>query len=107
MKKRKFIRANSEKEELIKRINWLKQDVESKMAIIKRLFKERNEKRQTVDEATHFEIYRVCNSYESGFGHGVANDGFDLSKTPHSEKHLGEAYQIGYDAGKRRRGDAQ
>jgi hypothetical protein len=44
-------------------------------------------------------IYMICNSYESGFGHGVKNDGLDLSKTPHGDPELGEAYQIGYEAG--------
>lgn len=46
-----------------------------------------------------FEIFQICNSYESGFGHGLSNDGFDLSKTPHTDPRLGEAYQIGYEAG--------
>ena len=27
-------------------------------------------------------VYMICNSYESGYGHGLANDGLDLSKTP-------------------------
>ena len=45
-------------------------------------------------------IFWICNSYESGYGHGLANDGLDLSKTPHSDTELGEAYQIGYEAGK-------
>ena len=44
-------------------------------------------------------IYMLCNSYESGFGHGLANDGMDLSKTPHADPEQGEAYQIGYEAG--------
>ena len=44
-------------------------------------------------------VYMICNSYESGFGHGLANDGLDLSKTPHGDKEQGEAYQIGYEAG--------
>lgn len=48
------------------------------------------------------DIYMICNSYESGYGHGLANDGFDLSKTPHTDKSLGIAYQIGYDAGQQR-----
>jgi hypothetical protein len=43
----------------------------------------------------------ICNAYESGFGHGLASDGMDLSKTPHSDPELGEAYQIGYEAGKK------
>jgi len=48
-------------------------------------------------------IFMICNAYESGFGHGLANDGLDLSKTPHSDPELGEAYQIGYEAGKKHR----
>lgn len=43
----------------------------------------------------------ICDSYESGYGHGLKRDGLDLSKTPHSDPELGEAYQIGYEAGKR------
>jgi hypothetical protein len=41
----------------------------------------------------------ICDRYESGFGHGFANDGLDLSKTPHADPEMGEAYQIGYEAG--------
>lgn len=44
-------------------------------------------------------IFMICDSYESGYGHGLNEDGFDLSKTPHSDSELGEAYQIGYEAG--------
>lgn len=44
-------------------------------------------------------VSMICNSYESGYGHGLANDGLDLSKTPHADPELGEAYQIGYEAG--------
>lgn len=46
-------------------------------------------------------VFMICNAYESGFGHGLASDGMDLSKTPHSDPELGEAYQIGYDAGQK------
>lgn len=44
-------------------------------------------------------VYMICNSYESGFGHGLNGDGLDLSKTPHGDPECGEAYQIGYEAG--------
>lgn len=44
-------------------------------------------------------VYQICNRYESGFGHGLKRDGLDLSKTPHSDPELGEAYQIGYEEG--------
>ena len=44
-------------------------------------------------------VWLICNSYESGYGHGLKNDGLDLSKTPHDDPELGEAYQIGYDTG--------
>ena len=61
-------------------------------------------------------IFMICHAYESGFGHGLAGDGLDLagdgldlagdgldlSQTPHSEPELGEAYQLGYDEGRRR-----
>lgn len=95
MKKRKFLKINTEKTELINRIKYLKYDVASKERIIKRLFARLREK----NEPYHEEIYMICTSYESGFGHGVANDGLDLSKTPHAQEWLGEAYQIGYEAG--------
>lgn len=44
-------------------------------------------------------VWQICNSYESGFGHGFKRDGLDLSRTPHSDSELGEAYQAGYEAG--------
>lgn len=44
-------------------------------------------------------VYVICNSYESGYGHGFNNDGLDLSRTPHGDPECGEAYQIGYTAG--------
>ena len=44
-------------------------------------------------------VYQICNRYESGYGHGLKRDGFDLSKTPHADAEMGEAYQIGYEAG--------
>jgi hypothetical protein len=44
-------------------------------------------------------IYVICDSYESGYGHGLQNDGLDLRKTPHGDPECGEAYQIGYEAG--------
>ena len=98
MKKRKFMKVNTEKIDLINTIKRLKNDIVRRDIIIKRLFAKRNEK----NEVSREEIYMICNSYESGFGHGVANDGLDLSRTPHSEKHLGDAYQIGYKAGNKR-----
>ena len=48
-------------------------------------------------------VYMICNSYESGYGHGLKNDGLDLSKTPHADAEIGEAYQIGYEAGQQAR----
>ena len=44
-------------------------------------------------------VYQICERYESGYGHGLKEDGLDLSKTPHADPELGEAYQIGYEAG--------
>lgn len=44
-------------------------------------------------------IFEICDRYESGYGHGLANDGLDLSKTPHADRELAEAYRIGYEAG--------
>lgn len=48
-------------------------------------------------------VFMICNSYESGYGHGLENDGLDLSETPHADPELGEAYQIGYAAGQEAR----
>ena len=44
-------------------------------------------------------VYMICDSYESGYGHGIKNDGLD---TPIEDKERAEAYQIGYEAGKRK-----
>lgn len=44
-------------------------------------------------------VFMICTSYESGYGHGLADDGLDLSKTPHGDPECGEAYQLGYEAG--------
>jgi hypothetical protein len=44
-------------------------------------------------------VEMICNSYESGYGHGLKADGLDITRTPHSDPELGEAYQIGYQAG--------
>lgn len=48
-------------------------------------------------------VYMICDRYESGYGHGWKQDGFDLSKTPHGDAELGEAYQLGYEAGSKAR----
>jgi len=42
-------------------------------------------------------IYMICNAYESGFGHGVNNDG--LTGDYYADPEHNEAYKIGYDAG--------
>lgn len=47
-------------------------------------------------------VFMICDAYESGFGHGLAQDGLDLSKTPHGNPEHGEAYQLGYEAGMKR-----
>ena len=44
-------------------------------------------------------VFRICNSYESGYGHGVSGDGLDSTKTIISDLEAAEAYQIGYEAG--------
>jgi hypothetical protein len=44
-------------------------------------------------------VAMICDAYESGYGHGYQHDGLDLSKTPHADPELGEAYQLGYEAG--------
>jgi len=52
-------------------------------------------------------VWWICNRYESGFGHGLNNDGLDASKTPHAAAELSEAYQIGYEAGQAARARAR
>ncbi len=47
-------------------------------------------------------VFMICDAYESGYGHGLKEGGKDLSETPHSDPELGEAYQIGYEAGEER-----
>lgn len=47
-------------------------------------------------------VFMICDRYESGYGHGIKNDGQDGSKTPHGDPEHREAYQIGYDAGLRK-----
>lgn len=46
-------------------------------------------------------VYMICDSYESGYGHGIKNDGLDITCTPIGDKDCAEAYQIGYEKGKR------
>jgi len=45
------------------------------------------------------DIFGICDAYESGIGHGLQQDGLDLSRTPHGDPEHGEAYQIGYELG--------
>jgi len=99
MKKRKFTKLNFEKGQLREEVKWLK----SRLKDLKKENLYLQKRNNILHEPTREEIYYICNSYESGFGHGAANDGLDLSKTPHSEQHLGVAYQIGYEAGQSRR----
>jgi hypothetical protein len=44
-------------------------------------------------------IHAICEGYESGFGHGLALDGLDLSKITHADPEVGAAYQYGYGCG--------
>ena len=46
-------------------------------------------------------VYMICDSYESGYVHGIKNDGLDITRTPIENKECAEAYQIGYEEGKR------
>lgn len=45
-------------------------------------------------------VYMICNAYESGFGHGVNNDGLDGDY--YADPDHNEAYHIGYRAGAER-----
>lgn len=47
-------------------------------------------------------VYMICNSYESGYGHGIRNDGLDIKNTPINDEECAEAYQIGYEEGNRK-----
>ncbi len=53
----------------------------------------------TARTLTDDDIEAICDGYESGYGHGLWNDGLDLSKTPFANPLVGKAYQLGYDKG--------
>jgi len=42
-------------------------------------------------------VFQICNAYESGFGHGLQDDG--LNEDYYTDDELNEAYKIGYNAG--------
>ena len=42
-------------------------------------------------------IFKICNAYESGVGHGSRLDGKNIP--PYQDPGCNEAYQIGYSAG--------
>ena len=42
-------------------------------------------------------VFRICDAYESGMGHGMNRDGF--SKSPHADPEEAEAYEEGYQLG--------
>lgn len=44
-------------------------------------------------------VEEICDRYESGYGHGLANDGLDSSKTPHNSPEIAEAYRKANGAG--------
>lgn len=44
-------------------------------------------------------VFAICERYESGYGHGLKNDGLDETKTQHSNPDHHEAYRIGYANG--------
>lgn len=83
------------------KIKILHKVIENKNETISKLSK-RLLTKEADDQDERDEIYMICNRYESGFGHGLADDGFDLSKTPHEQERFGIAYQIGYEAGQER-----
>lgn len=44
------------------------------------------------------EVFRICDAYESGFGHGAKNDGLNDGSI-FADKRQGEAYELGYAEG--------
>jgi hypothetical protein len=48
-------------------------------------------------------IFMICDAYESGFGHGLQEDGHNGLDNPYGDPDHNEAYQIGYQAGLERR----
>lgn len=44
-------------------------------------------------------IHRICNAYESGYGHGYTQDEMPSPYPEISDPELNEAYRIGYEAG--------
>ena len=42
-------------------------------------------------------VFKICNAYETGVGHGQKKDGF--SDGPYSDPELNDAYEMGYSLG--------
>lgn len=46
------------------------------------------------------DVMVICDAYESGYGHGLKDDGMCLSHTHFASPEEAEAYGLGYDKGK-------
>ena len=42
-------------------------------------------------------VFKICNAYETGVGHGQKKDGYTAG--PYSDPELNEAYEMGYSLG--------
>jgi hypothetical protein len=47
-------------------------------------------------------IFKICDAYESGVGHGLQRDGHKDGKAIFADAELAEAYEIGYELGDER-----
>ena len=52
-------------------------------------------------------VYMICDAYESGFGHGLQDDGHDDGKDLYADPELAEAYTLGYTVGLEKHCDAR
>lgn len=52
-------------------------------------------------------VFMICDAYESGFGHGLQNDGHNDGSAIHGDPECAEAYTLGYTAGNEKYCDAR
>lgn len=51
-------------------------------------------------------VFMICDAYESGFGHGLQDDGHDNGADLFTDPELAEAYTLGYQNGLEKHCDA-
>lgn len=45
------------------------------------------------------DVFVICDAYESGFGHGLQNDGLKMGRSYFASKECADAYELGYEKG--------